>query len=98
MPLPHEDIRTRVNVECVIPMTENASTGYRWTALHSDELKVEKVYAVFNKNDMRVGGPASIYFRVKSDTPGDYDLILTLARSWNGQVADTMRYIVHVEQ
>ena len=66
----------------VIELDSNPTTGYAWAVKLSDGLNLEKEYIPSERERMVCGAGGTEVFRVTSDAPGEYRLILSYERSF----------------
>ncbi|PEL99758.1 hypothetical protein CN602_18735 [Bacillus cereus] len=83
-------------------LTENPSTGYRWTTtqLNHQISLVGEHFQPINKGDGSVGKPGIHKFQFRAIEPGVTKLQLKKLRSWEGDssLIDTFYVWVHVEK
>ena len=66
----------------VIELESNPTTGYCWVIKSSEGLNVEKEFIPSDKDGMICGAPGKEIFRVTSDAPGTYELVLSYERTF----------------
>ena len=79
----------------VIGLERNAGTGYEWQCSIAPDGVVEQVDQVTNglaEGKNASGGPLRDDFTFKAMAPGEVVLTFDLARSWEGEPAETQVY------
>jgi predicted secreted protein len=91
-----ENIELKINQEFEINLVEAGTAGYLWSAESDNSVLIEKVYISRNLGPELVGCFSQILYKVKSETPGQYKLVLNHMRPWNREIVETKEFLISV--
>lgn len=90
------EITAHVNEEFEIVLSETRTAGYRWSISESGEPVLQLIQEVSLPNAGAVGGSAQRRWQFRAAAPGETEIKVRYARSWEKPSEPTRTFVLKV--